>query len=81
MGLCVLIEPSFLDAEFADIDFADSHALWALHSTGTFSQLDLRQSRKPIDAIPRSAVSWNTSGSIAFVSDKPRRWEVPYDDT
>ncbi|KAI9063837.1 hypothetical protein FKP32DRAFT_1571226 [Trametes sanguinea] len=62
------------------IDFGDSHALWALHSSGTFSQLDLRQCRKPLDAIPRSAISWNTTGSIAFVTDRPKRWEVPYDD-
>ena len=69
-----------LKAVWVDIDFGDSHALWALHQSGTFSQLDLRQSRRPLDAIPRSAISWNTSGSIAFVTDRPKRWEVPYDD-
>ena len=63
-----------------DIDFADSHALWTVHSSGTFSQLDLRHCRKPLDAVPRSAISWNTTGSIAFVTDKPKRWEIPYDD-
>ncbi|KAI0644296.1 hypothetical protein C8Q79DRAFT_139375 [Trametes meyenii] len=75
-----IVNGSAVEGGVTDIDFGDSHALWALHSSGTFSQLDLRQSRKPLDAIPRSAVSWNTTGSIAFVTDQPRRWEVPYDD-
>ncbi|TFK81768.1 hypothetical protein K466DRAFT_501579 [Polyporus arcularius HHB13444] len=75
-----VVNGSAVEGGVTDIDFADSHALWAVHSSGTFSQLDLRQSRKPLDAIPRSAISWNTTGSIAFVTDKPKRWEVPYDD-
>ncbi|KAI1785177.1 hypothetical protein LXA43DRAFT_929347 [Ganoderma leucocontextum] len=75
-----VVNGSAVDGGVTDIDFADSHALWALHQSGTFSQLDLRQCRKPLDAIARSAVSWNTSGSIAFVIDRPKRWEIPYDD-
>ncbi|RPD58851.1 hypothetical protein L226DRAFT_493796 [Lentinus tigrinus ALCF2SS1-7] len=75
-----VVNGSAVEGGVTDIDFADSHALWALHSSGTFSQLDLRQSWRPLDAIPRSAISWNTTGSIAFVADKPKRWEVPYDD-
>ncbi|KAM5544402.1 hypothetical protein V8D89_002062 [Ganoderma adspersum] len=75
-----VVTGSAVEGGVTDIDFADSHALWALHQSGTFSQLDLRQCRKPLDAITRSAVSWNTSGSIAFVTDRPKRWEIPYDD-
>ncbi|KAI0628217.1 hypothetical protein C8Q77DRAFT_1150372 [Trametes polyzona] len=75
-----VVNGSAVEGGVTDIDFGDSHALWALHQSGTFSQLDLRQSRKPIDAVPRSAISWNTSGSIAFVTDRPKRWEIPYDD-
>ncbi|KAI8974589.1 hypothetical protein BD414DRAFT_498136 [Trametes punicea] len=75
-----VISGSAVEGGVTDIDFGDSHALWALHQSGTFSQFDLRQSRKPLDAIPRSALSWNTTGSIAFVTDRPKRWEVPYDD-
>ncbi|EJF60586.1 hypothetical protein DICSQDRAFT_87772 [Dichomitus squalens LYAD-421 SS1] len=75
-----VVSGSAIESGVTDIDFADSHALWALHQSGTFSQLDLRQSKRPLDAIPRTAVSWNTSGSIAFVTDRPKRWEVPYDD-
>ncbi|KDQ32912.1 hypothetical protein PLEOSDRAFT_1110308 [Pleurotus ostreatus PC15] len=63
-----------------DIAFGDSHAIWAQHSSGTFAQLDLRNCTKPLDSIPRVAVSWAPSGALALVSDtKPRR-EVPYDD-
>ncbi|THH21492.1 hypothetical protein EW146_g117 [Bondarzewia mesenterica] len=63
-----------------DIAFGDSHALWVQHSSGTFAQLDLRNSTRPLDSIPRMAATWDVTGSLAFVSDKKARWEVPYDD-
>jgi hypothetical protein len=69
-----------------DATFRDSHALWVQHASGTFAQVDLRRSVRPIDAIPRVSLSWNvgasgdTDGALAFVSDKRARWEVPYDD-
>lgn len=63
-----------------DIAFRDSHAIWAAHSSGMFSQIDLREATKPIDAIPRMAAAWEASGSLAFVADRKVRWEVPYDD-
>lgn len=61
--------------------FGDSHALWTHHPSGAFSQLDLRHSSKPIDLVPRVALTWDATGSITFVSDRKGRWEVPYDDT
>lgn len=63
-----------------DIAFADSHAIWAQHSTGTFAQLDLRESIKPLDAIPRATVAWAPSGTLAFASNHKKQWETPYDD-
>jgi WD repeat-containing protein 24 len=63
-----------------DIAFADSHTIWAQHPSGTFSQLDVRQSSRPIDAIPRTSVSWEAGGGLAFVSGRKNRWEVPFDD-
>ena len=63
-----------------DIEFRDSHALWAQHSSGTFAQLDLRNSYRPLDAVPRLAASWTVSNSLTFVADKKNQWEVPYDD-
>ena len=60
--------------------FADSHTLWAQHFSGAFSQLDLRYSARTVDAMPRSAATWDPTGSLLFVADKPKRWEVPYDD-
>lgn len=63
-----------------DIAFANSHALWAQHSSGTFSQLDVRNSHKPLDAIPRTSVSWEAGGALAFVSGRKGRWEIPFDD-
>ena len=69
---------------FVDAVFRDSHALLVQHASGTFAQIDLRHSHRPIDAVPRVALSWNAvdgaEGALAFVADKRGRWEVPYDD-
>jgi hypothetical protein len=45
-----------------DIAFGDSDTLLAQHSSGTFAQLDLRHSYRPIDAIPRANVTWEAGG-------------------
>ncbi|KAI0062106.1 hypothetical protein BV25DRAFT_1900133 [Artomyces pyxidatus] len=75
-----LVGGSAVEGGVTDVAFGDSHALWAQHTSGTFSQLDLRQSYRPMDAIPRVAATWDASGSLTFVSDRKSRWEVPYDD-
>jgi hypothetical protein len=75
--------PDFLTAPQltrSDIAFRDSHAIWATHSSGMFSQIDLRDATRPVDAIPRMAAAWEASGSLSFVADRKVRWEVPYDD-
>ena len=64
----------------ADVDFSDSHAIWALQSSGTFSQFDLRDASKPIASVPRVALTWEASGTLTLVSDRRHRHEVPYDD-
>ncbi|KAF8437700.1 hypothetical protein L210DRAFT_2341837 [Boletus edulis BED1] len=68
----------------ADAVFHDSHALLVQHASGTFAQVDLRHSHRPIDAVLRVALSWNAvdgvDGALAFVADKRSKWEVPYDD-
>ncbi|KAG2139627.1 uncharacterized protein EDB93DRAFT_1298463, partial [Suillus bovinus] len=80
------VEVSSLEGGVTDAIFRDSHALWVQHASGTFAQVDLRRSVRPIDAVPRVALSWNvgvdgdTNGTLAFVSDRRARWEVPYDD-
>ena len=63
-----------------DLTFADSHAIWAQHASGTFSQIDLRDATKPIDAIPRVATTWEATGSLAFVTERKDPREIPYDD-
>ena len=63
-----------------DITFADSHTLWVQHFSGAFSQLDLRASSRPLDAMPRAAIAWDPCGSLMFVSGKSKKWEIPYDD-
>ncbi|KAJ7509976.1 hypothetical protein B0H11DRAFT_1168825 [Mycena galericulata] len=74
------VRGSAIEGGVTDIAFRDSHAIWASHSSGMFSQIDLREATKPIDAIPRVAAAWEASGSLAFVADRKLRWEVPYDD-
>lgn len=74
------ISGTSLDGGVTDITFGDSHAMWALHSTGLFSQLDLRDCIKPLDSMPRTAASWNAPGSLAFVTERASNWELPFDD-
>ncbi|KZT07377.1 uncharacterized protein LAESUDRAFT_677793 [Laetiporus sulphureus 93-53] len=74
------IERSAMEGGVTDVVFGDSHAIWAQYSSGAFAQLDLRQATRPLDAIPRTAMSWTAAGSLAFVTDRPSRWEIPYDD-
>ncbi|KAJ7709805.1 hypothetical protein B0H17DRAFT_238977 [Mycena rosella] len=74
------VRGSAIEGGVTDIAFRDSHAIWATHASGMFSQIDLRDATRPIDAIPRVAAAWEASGSLAFVTDRKVRWEVPYDD-
>jgi len=60
--------------------FSDSHSLWAQYSSGTFSQLDLREAHKPILSVTRVASTWDVAGSLTFVTNKPSRVDPPYDD-
>ncbi|KAH9931931.1 uncharacterized protein B0H18DRAFT_1083425 [Fomitopsis serialis] len=75
-----VVNDSVGEGGVSDIALADSHAIWAQHSSGTFSQLDLRACCRPLDAVSRTAVSWDPAGSLAFVTDQRKRWEIPYDD-
>ncbi|PPQ63564.1 hypothetical protein CVT24_004861 [Panaeolus cyanescens] len=63
-----------------DIAFDDSHALFAQHNNGSFSQMDLRETTKPLDSIPRVAATWEPTGSMSFIAEQKSEWEVPYDD-
>ncbi|KAJ7271881.1 hypothetical protein B0H12DRAFT_1298457 [Mycena haematopus] len=74
------VRGSAIEGGVTDIAFRDSHAIWATHSSGMFSQIDLRDATKPVDAVPRMAATWEASGSLTFVADRKVRWEVPYDD-
>lgn len=69
-----------LTGTLADIAFKDSQTLWAQHSSGLFSQFDVRDARAPLDAIPRVAATWEVTGSLTFVADKPSATELPFDD-
>ncbi|KAF5384753.1 hypothetical protein D9757_006263 [Collybiopsis confluens] len=74
------VQGSAVQGGCTDIAFGDQHTLWAQHGSGAFSQLDLREAIKPIDAIPRVALASEASGSLTFVAGSANRWEIPYDD-
>ncbi|KAH0832273.1 hypothetical protein J3R83DRAFT_13266 [Lanmaoa asiatica] len=78
------VDTSVSEGGVTDAVFRDSHALFVQHASGTFAQIDLRDSHRPIDAVPRVALSWNavdgSEGALAFVAGKCGKWEVPYDD-
>ena len=64
-----------------DLAFGDPDVVWAQHSSGTFSQIDLRDCTKLLDVVPSKAVTWEASGSLAFVARrKEDPWQIPYDD-
>ncbi|VDB85195.1 unnamed protein product [Peniophora sp. CBMAI 1063] len=71
---------STIEGGVTDIAFRDSHALWAQHTSGAFSQLDLRHAYRPIDGVPRSSASWDAAGTLTFVADDSPYFEPPYDD-
>ncbi|QRW12133.1 WD domain, G-beta repeat protein [Ceratobasidium sp. AG-Ba] len=54
--------------------------LWASYASGIFAQHDLRNVFRPLDSIPRSGITWETRGVIAFAVDAVERGEIPYDD-
>lgn len=64
----------------ADFAFSSPDVLWACHSSGTFSQTDLREVRKPLNAIPSVAATWEVTGSLAFVNHPNDVQEIPYDE-
>jgi hypothetical protein len=75
-GTCGSVSPWAI----LDVAFGNSHAIWAQHTSGMFSQIDLRDAIKPLDSITRVATTWEPSGSLAFIADKKTQWEAPYDD-
>ncbi|KAI0686851.1 hypothetical protein BC835DRAFT_1287288 [Cytidiella melzeri] len=74
------VRGSAVEGGVTDIAFAESHTLWAQHFSGTFSQLDLRYCVRTLDAVPRLAATWDPTGALLFVVDRPKQWEIPYDD-
>ncbi|KAF9266459.1 hypothetical protein L218DRAFT_69517 [Marasmius fiardii PR-910] len=76
------IAGSAAEGGLTDLCFGgDPHVVWGQHSSGMFSQIDLRDVTKPIDAIGRVAVEWEPGGGMTFVADRKEEGEVPYDDT
>lgn len=47
---------------------------------GSFTQIDMRDISKPLDAIPRTSTTWTPQGALAFITDNVPSWEIPYDD-
>ncbi|KAH8825127.1 hypothetical protein DL96DRAFT_1670347 [Flagelloscypha sp. PMI_526] len=75
-----IVNGSSAEGGITDMVFSDSHSVWALHQSGSFSQLDLRESTKAIEPVPRVCSTWSPSGTLAFVSERENPHEIPYDD-
>ncbi|KAL0060378.1 SEA (Seh1-associated) complex subunit [Marasmius tenuissimus] len=75
------ITGSAVDGGLTDICFGDDpHVVWGQHYSGMFSQIDLRDATRPIDAVQRVAVGWEAGGGLTFVAGRKEDDEVPYDD-
>ncbi|CAE6433891.1 unnamed protein product [Rhizoctonia solani] len=59
---------------------APGSALWVAYTSGIFAQHDARNVYRPLDSIPRSGVTWETRGVVAFAVDSIERGEIPFDD-
>ncbi|KAG6810839.1 hypothetical protein H0H92_010103, partial [Tricholoma furcatifolium] len=71
---------SAIEGGVTDLAFSGPDAIWTQSSSGTFAQIDLRHSIKPLDAITSTAASWESSGSLAFAADVDMECHIPYDD-
>ncbi len=61
-------------------DCTQGGALQACYSGGTFAQMDMRLHRRPLDDVPRQALSWGASGELAIGVDRWTSGEIPFDD-
>ncbi|KAG9034018.1 hypothetical protein FRB95_013889 [Tulasnella sp. JGI-2019a] len=69
------------DGAVVQMVWAGPDTLWATYSNGTFVQHDLRHCHRPLDAVPRSALAWDSSGSITYASEPVlTEGDLPYDD-
>ncbi|KIM22660.1 hypothetical protein M408DRAFT_332845, partial [Serendipita vermifera MAFF 305830] len=68
------------DGPATDLSVHSSDAIHLLYKSGAFMQHDLREAARPLDLVPRHALSWTADDTLFFVADKPRKWDPPYDD-
>ncbi|GJJ13186.1 hypothetical protein Clacol_007437 [Clathrus columnatus] len=80
-GMLVLLRKICHSNSLQDIAFASNDIVHALHTSGAFVQYDLQRSLvKPLDAVPRNAISWSAAGDMAFVAGLKYENEIPFDD-
>ncbi|KAG6849182.1 hypothetical protein H0H93_010639, partial [Arthromyces matolae] len=71
---------SAIEGGVTDFTFSNPDMIWTQSSSGTFAQIDLRNSIKPLDAMPTSTTTWESSGTLTFATDTKPEWQIPYDD-
>ena len=76
----IMVRCRILNYYHVDIEFADPYTLLAQNTSGTFTQLDMRDVTKPLDTISRASITWTPNSTLAFVIDNAPRSEIPYDD-
>jgi hypothetical protein len=84
--VCLLLNERYLHGNltclmsYLDLSVIDSDAIHLLYKSGSFIQHDLRTVSRPLDHMPRQALSWTARSSLVFVADTPRPFDPPYDD-
>lgn len=63
-----------------DLAWEDKDTLATCHSNGSFVLHDARRHFRPLDTLPRQALSWNAQGDLTLAVDRFMAGEVPFDD-
>lgn len=63
-----------------DAAWQDGDGLVTCYSNGALVQHDLRKRFRPLDTMPRQAISWNAQGEVTLIVDRFLTGEIPFDD-
>lgn len=65
-----------------DATWGSPESIWAVYGNGSLIQHDIRESYRPLDNIPRGALSWEPTGGVVFAGNDEGYdpGQVPFDD-
>jgi hypothetical protein len=80
LGLATRFVAAGAATDIAWADGSQGQALQACYSVGAFVQFDMRHHHRPLDIVPRQAMSWGGPGELAVATDRWVVGEIPFDD-